>query len=79
MAIHNGHPFDKEKLKALLRDAINKAPKKLTRNPNDIARYLSDKYLDDAIASAYSPDRAVELLLESSDATVEEEVRVTAE
>jgi hypothetical protein len=52
VALHKGNPFDKEELKALLRDAINKAPKKPTRNPADIARYLSDRYLDDIIASA---------------------------
>jgi hypothetical protein len=52
VALHNGNPFDKLKLKTLLRDAINKAPKKPTRNTADIERYLGDKYLDDAISSA---------------------------
>jgi hypothetical protein len=52
VALHNGSPFDKAMLKSLLRDAINSAPKKPTRNPGDITRYLSDAYLDDIIATA---------------------------
>jgi hypothetical protein len=50
--LHNGSPFEKEKLKALLRNAINKAPKGSTRDEASIDRYLSDQYLDDAITSA---------------------------
>lgn len=50
--LHNGNPFDEEKLKALLRDAINKAPRKSTRDPDVIARYLGDHYLDSIIVSA---------------------------
>ncbi|WP_454621321.1 primase-helicase family protein [Bradyrhizobium cenepequi] len=49
VALHDGNPFDKEKLKTVLRDAINKAPKKATRK---LDRYLSDGYLDGIIATA---------------------------
>ncbi|UGA45663.1 DUF5906 domain-containing protein [Bradyrhizobium quebecense] len=52
VSLHRGNPFDRGKLKALLRDAINAAPKNPTRNVVDMTRYISDKYLDDAIASA---------------------------
>lgn len=52
VALHNGNPFDQGKLKALLRDAIDKAPKAPARKHQDIERYKSDKYLDDAIRSA---------------------------
>lgn len=44
--------LDKEKLKTILRDAIGKAPKKNTRDPQSIKRYTGDKYLDDIIKSA---------------------------
>jgi hypothetical protein len=52
VAIHRGHPFDRLKLKKLLRDAIDKAPKKPTRPASDIERYSSDEYLDGIIADA---------------------------
>jgi hypothetical protein len=52
VTLHQGHPFDKEKLKTILRDKINAAPKKPTRPQTEIDRYLSDAYLDAAIASA---------------------------
>lgn len=48
----NGAGLDREELKGLLRAAINAAPKKKTRKPADIARFLSDKYLDGIIESA---------------------------
>jgi hypothetical protein len=48
----HGKDLDCDNLKKSLRDAINAAPKKKTRKAADIARYLSDKYLDDIIASA---------------------------
>ena len=51
-AYHHGADFDREALKAKLREAINAAPKKSARKVGDIERYLSDKYLDDIIASA---------------------------
>lgn len=45
--------FDEKKLKKLLREAIDKAPKKSTLvRVASIKRYKSDKYLDDIIASA---------------------------
>jgi len=43
--------LDKDVLKALLRDAIKRAPKKPERN-NIETHYLTDKYLDNLIASA---------------------------
>jgi hypothetical protein len=43
---------DRVKLKELLRKAINQAPKGPNRNPDDIPRYLGDRYLDGIIASA---------------------------
>jgi predicted P-loop ATPase len=49
---HHGADFDREALKARLREAINAATKKSTRKVGDIERYLSDKYLDAIIASA---------------------------
>lgn len=52
VALHNGNPFDPELLKALLREAINKAPKGPDRDPKTIERYLSDGYLDNIIKSA---------------------------
>jgi putative DNA primase/helicase len=48
----HGAGWDREALKARLRDAINKAPKGPKRDPADIDRYLSDEYLDDLIESA---------------------------
>jgi hypothetical protein len=48
----HGKDLDRDELKKKLRDAINDAPKKKTRKPEDITRYLSDKYLDDIIASS---------------------------
>jgi hypothetical protein len=51
-ALHHGAEFDREVLKALLRDAINRAPKSPDRKPAGIKRYLSDKYLDALIESA---------------------------
>ncbi|MGY3413082.1 hypothetical protein ACVWZV_009248 [Bradyrhizobium sp. GM5.1] len=56
--------LDKEKLKTILRDAIDKAPKKNTRDPESIKRYTGDKYLDDIIKSAikkYTDDLPVTL------------------
>jgi hypothetical protein len=50
-AYHHGNAFDREALKARLREAINAAPKGAARKVSDIERYLSDEYLDDAIAS----------------------------
>jgi hypothetical protein len=64
IALHRGNPFDKDKLKALLREAINKAPKKPTRKPTDITRYLSDGYLDGVIVTAerkFVEERAITL------------------
>jgi hypothetical protein len=52
VGLHRGHDFDHEKLKQLLREAIEKAPKASNRNPKDIPRYLSDHYLDACITSA---------------------------
>lgn len=52
VTLHHGHPLDGEQLKAKLREAINNAPKKPTRKAEVVARYLSDKYLDDIITSA---------------------------
>lgn len=52
VAMHNGNPFDKERLKTLLRDAIKNAPKKATRKQAAIDRYLGDGYLDGIIESA---------------------------
>jgi hypothetical protein len=51
-AYHHGAECDRAVLKEKLREAINAAPKKATRKADDITRYLSDKYLDDIIASA---------------------------
>ena len=51
-ARHYGAEFDREELKAKLRDAINQAPKGQDRKPAEIDRYLSDKYLDALIESA---------------------------
>ena len=51
-AYHHGTDFDREALKAKLREAINAAPKRATRKVGDIANYLSDRYLNDIIASA---------------------------
>jgi hypothetical protein len=50
-AIH-GVDLDREVLKARLREAINKAPKKPERLVAEIERYLSDDYLDKRIESA---------------------------
>lgn len=44
--------LDEKKLKKILRDAIDKAPKKATRDPESIKRYRSDKYLNEIITSA---------------------------
>jgi hypothetical protein len=52
VGLHNGNPFDHEKLKNLLRKAIYDAPKKPSRAQADIHRYLSEKYLNDIIISA---------------------------
>lgn len=52
VALHDGNKFDRVKLKTLLREAINKAPKGPNRNQNDIVRYLSDYYLSDIIETA---------------------------
>jgi hypothetical protein len=51
-AYENGSDFDREELKRVLRERIEAAPKKATRDPADIPRYLGDKYLDETIASA---------------------------
>ena len=51
-ASENGADFSRAELKRVLRKAINDAPKKATRKPADIKRYLSDAYLDDIIDSA---------------------------
>jgi predicted P-loop ATPase len=51
-AYHHGTDFDREALKTRLREAVNAAPKKANRKASDIERYLSDKYLDETIASA---------------------------
>jgi hypothetical protein len=51
-AYFHGSGLDREVLKAKLRDAINAAPRKVTRKAAEIERYLSDKYLDEVIASA---------------------------
>jgi predicted P-loop ATPase len=51
-AFHHGTDFDREALKAKLREAINAAPKKANRKVSDITDYLSDRYLNDIIASA---------------------------
>ena len=51
-ALHHGADFDRAQLKAILRDAINRAPKAASRKPAEIKRYLSDKYLDKLIESA---------------------------
>ena len=51
-AYHHGADFDREALKAKLREAINAAPRKVTRKTRDITNYLSDRYLNDIIASA---------------------------
>jgi hypothetical protein len=51
-AYYHGTDFDREALKAKLREEINAAPKKDTRRAAEIARYLSDEYLDALIASA---------------------------
>jgi Family of unknown function (DUF5906) len=50
--LHHGAEFDREQLKAILRDAINQAPISPTRKPAEIKRYLGDKYLDALIESA---------------------------
>jgi hypothetical protein len=47
--LHNGNPYDREKLKELFREAINKAYKNPGRDPETIERYLSDDYLDGII------------------------------
>lgn len=52
VGLHNGHRFDHNLLKKLLREAIAIAPKGPTRSADDITRYNGDKYLDDIIASA---------------------------
>jgi hypothetical protein len=62
VALHQGHFFSEEKLKTLLRKAIDDAPKKPERD--DIDGYRSDQYLDDAIASAvrkFVEERAITL------------------
>jgi hypothetical protein len=46
--------IDREWLKARLRHAINKAPKRVGRNGGDVTRYLSDVYLDQNIETAIS-------------------------
>jgi hypothetical protein len=50
--LHNGNPYDREKLKKLFREAINEAYKNPGRDPKSIERYLSDDYLDGIIESA---------------------------
>jgi hypothetical protein len=45
----NGADFDRKELKQLLREAIQAAPKKKTRKAADIARYSSNRYLNDII------------------------------
>lgn len=52
--VTNYQVLDEHKLKKLLRKAIDAAPKKPDRAAEDIARYRSDKFLDDAIKSAIS-------------------------
>jgi hypothetical protein len=51
-AYHHGSDFDPSLLKDRLRAAITAAPKKPNRKAADIDRYLSEKYLNDIIASA---------------------------
>ena len=51
-AVVHGIEFDREELKTLLREAINKAPKRPGRPKADIRRYLGDEYLDNAIETA---------------------------
>jgi len=48
----HGDGFDREVLKAKLRETIDKAPKAPSRKPAELKRYLSDKYLDALIESA---------------------------
>lgn len=51
-AATHGESLDRPALKARLRDAVRAAPKSPQRPQADVARYLSDVYLDDIIASA---------------------------
>jgi hypothetical protein len=50
--LHNGNPYDREKLKKPFREAINKAYKNPGRDPKTIDRYLSNDYLNDIIKTA---------------------------
>jgi hypothetical protein len=52
VALHNGNKFDVGKLKTLLREAIESAPKAPNRSPHDLVRYKSDYYLEDIIGTA---------------------------
>jgi len=48
----HGKDFNREEVKAQMRAAIERAPKHHDRYKADIPRYLSDRFLDDAIESA---------------------------
>jgi hypothetical protein len=48
----HGKNFDQEELKAVVREAIEEAPRGPERPEAEIQRYLSDKYLDENIAGA---------------------------
>ena len=51
-AATHGPEFDREALKAKIRETIDNAPKRKDRKASDIERYQSDKELDDLIESA---------------------------
>lgn len=46
------HEINYETIKRIIREAIDKAPIRITRDPADIARYKSDQYLDESIRTA---------------------------
>lgn len=52
VALHNGNKYDRDKLKALLREAVEAAPKGPNRSIHDIVRYKSDYYYEDIIGTA---------------------------